>query len=188
MGMLFASPSVLRTHYSNSHDPLSVVREATYDLLWDLIQPLATSTEQSNSLSLELMLQRSAEDISLLSQMNDNWDSYGTPAPSAKAIANGLHVHSFLHLVSLIPERVLPSAEAGVSIDLAGFGGRKALIEALNSGETYILLYDAISYCETLMLTEDRRQLEDAMQAMASYLRKGPDRPQDGRAVRRPTF
>lgn len=166
------SPSTI---HCLSDDSQAVVREATSDLFRDIVLPLSVSMEASSSLLIERKLRQSSARIFALNSIEQDWDSYGTAGPSSDAINKGISLHSMLREVLLVPEQILPSAEGGVAIELAGSDGRRALIEALNTGDRYILLYDSVSYCETIMLTEDRRQIEDAMQAMASYLRKGPE-------------
>jgi hypothetical protein len=183
MALMFAPQSVSPSAiHCSIDDSQAVVREATSDLFRDIVLPLSISTEVSSSLLIDRKLRQSSARIFALRSIEQDWDSYGTAAPSSDAIHKGILLHSMLREVLLVPEQILPSAEGGVSIDLAGSNDRRALIETLNTGDRYILLYDSLSYCETIMLTEDRRQVEDAMQAMASYLRKGPEEAKTRRA------
>jgi hypothetical protein len=80
--------------------------------------------------------------ITALSLIKDNWNSHGSEAPSEKSINDAYKVLSSLRNHLLLPERVLPSAEGGVSFTFVSDKPCRGAIEVLNTGESYLLLYD----------------------------------------------
>ena len=67
----------------------------------------------------------------------------------------GWRVLASLREATLIPERVLPSAEGGVAFVFSSTGENRAVIESLNDGEDFILLYDLQGNSKTIEWTGD---------------------------------
>jgi hypothetical protein len=72
----------------------------------------------------------------------ENWNSYGSPPPADVSIENAHPVLRTLRAKLLEPERVIPSADGGVAFTFVSDTISRAAIETLNSGESYVLLYD----------------------------------------------
>lgn len=84
--------------------------------------------------------QEAAMDILALNSLDDNWNSYGAPAPSELAIADALFVSGHLYDEGLVIDRVLSSAEGGVGLCfLDRMPG--ADVEFFNSGEILAAIY-----------------------------------------------
>lgn len=162
-------------HSTRALTPTQVVRGARSPILDRVIAPLNASVQESRVFRSESKLDRTATHIRDLIRTDQNWASGETDRPSPSSIHRSLELLKLLQSVDLIPELVLPSAEGGVALDLAGPEGRRALIETLNTGVSYILLYDHISYCKTLILTRDEQQESQMFSALSTYIRRGPD-------------
>jgi len=79
-----------------------------------------------------------------------NWNSYGSPPPTEVAVANAGAILQELQARSLEPENVHPSADGGVAFSFVSDTISRAAIECLNTGESYVLLYDLNGSSETL--------------------------------------
>jgi hypothetical protein len=71
-----------------------------------------------------------------------NWNSNGSPAPSADAISIARKVLDVLRTAEVVPRKVMASAEGGVAIVFTSSGDNRAVIESLNDGDLSLLLYD----------------------------------------------
>jgi hypothetical protein len=79
-----------------------------------------------------------------------NWNSYGSPAPTVESVNGSKPILRALRAKLLAPERVLPSADGGVAFTFISETISRAAIESLNSGESYVLLYDLKGNSETI--------------------------------------
>jgi hypothetical protein len=77
-----------------------------------------------------------------LINVNANWNSYGSESPNSEAIKESKDVLRLLRSHLLVPERVLPSAEGGVTFTFVSETPARGAIEVLNNSEAYVLLYD----------------------------------------------
>jgi hypothetical protein len=101
-----------------------------------------------------------AEVVEQLVETPENWNSYDSPAPSALAVSNARPVLQALRTKLLQPERVVPSAEGGVAFTFISETPSRAIIESLNDGETFALLYDLNGNSRTIEWpTNDEAQL-----------------------------
>jgi len=73
-------------------------------------------------------------EVRALRRLEDDWDSYGAPAPNAAAVAHAEEVLGVLCELDLEPTSVGPCADGGVAITFAR-GVRTALFECFNTGE-----------------------------------------------------
>jgi hypothetical protein len=104
-----------------------------------------------------------------LDNIKDDWNSYDAPAPSLRSINMGWRVLASLREASLIPERVLPSAEGGVAFIFISTGENRAVIETLNSGEDFVLLYDRRGNSKTMEWKGDIT--ETLLRSLKTHLR-----------------
>lgn len=104
-----------------------------------------------------------------LDNTKSDWNSYGAPAPSLRSINMGWRVLASLREAALIPERVLPSAEGGVAFIFMSTGENRAVIETLNSGEDFVLLYDRRGNSKTMEWTGEIT--ETLLRSLKTHLR-----------------
>jgi hypothetical protein len=71
-----------------------------------------------------------------------NWNSYNAATPTAEAIEDAQSVLAVLGIRLLMPSRVLPSADGGVSLIFASETSSRAVIECSNDRECLLVLYD----------------------------------------------
>ena len=91
-----------------------------------------------------------SERLDRLSKLAPNWNSYGSPPPSDAAVANGKLILQLLQTKQLEPDNVHASADGGIAFSFVSDTISRAAIECLNSGESYVLLYDLRGNSETL--------------------------------------
>lgn len=82
----------------------------------------------------QALLSDARHDLWSLTQLQDNWDSYGAPAPNDQAATNAERVLRLLQYFELSIARVLPSAEGGIGICFAQHDSY-ADVECSNDGE-----------------------------------------------------
>jgi hypothetical protein len=78
--------------------------------------------------------------IHMLGALQSNWDSYGAPAPSKKALENAARILRRLSAFDLARTRVVPSAEGGIGFCF-GEDDRYADIESSNEGDVIGVRY-----------------------------------------------
>lgn len=77
-----------------------------------------------------------------LKSLPENWNSYGAPVPSQIAIDRAREILDHLAAAAIAPDNVKASAEGGVALVFSGAGRNRAIVESLNDGDRYLLLYD----------------------------------------------
>jgi hypothetical protein len=110
--------------------------------------------------------------LSKVTSLKDNWNSYGSPAPSTVAVSGAKEILEYLADAVIAPDNLKASAEGGVAIILSGAGKNRAIIESLNNGERYMLLYDLDGGNETFdwpagsSAVESIRKLKDHLRGL----------------------
>lgn len=82
------------------------------------------------------------EALESIREIADDWNSYGSPAPSESAVADARQILGYLADSALAPDTLKASAEGGIAIIFTGAGRNRAIVETLNNHEQYALLYD----------------------------------------------
>src|ERR1039458_4436318 len=113
------------------------------------------------------------ESIDRLLSVPDNWNSYGAPLPSEMAIAATKKILTSLSGWAIVPENVRASAEGGAAIIFSGVGKNRAIIESLNNGEQYVLLYDIDGRSRTIEWSSDESE-RTVIEALEDHLRGSP--------------
>ena len=150
-----------------------VRRGARSSIFDQMVDTLAASAQDSRFVASESVRRGIEEEIKALVRLKPDWASNDAERPNAASIRQSILLLERFQSVDLQPELVLPSAEGGVALDVSGPNGRRALIEVLNTGIAYIVLYDHVSFCKTLMLDQDKARQEEAFIAMSTYIRRG---------------
>jgi hypothetical protein len=145
----------------------SQMEEPTAYVQTDNYRPTATQAlavwvekrSQSASLRIKYGLMDAEGELSRLSVLKNNWDSYGADAPSAQAIdAARIMLHE-LAAALIRPSTVVGSAGGGVSIYFM-HGNRTAYIENYNDGSQALVMYDQNGTTEVLELGIDLDRAE----------------------------
>lgn len=74
------------------------------------------------------------EKLESLAELRDGWNSYGSAPPNEAAINTARRILEQLRLMGLRPERIVASAQDGISIYFLS-GNKSADVEIYNSGE-----------------------------------------------------
>jgi len=111
------------------------------------------------------------DDISNLANLSADWNSYGSPVPSSTSIKSATKVLSDLNNIFMVPDKVLPSAEGGVAMTFLSESRNRAVIETLNNGEAFILLYDLDGNNETLDLGNSDLEHSEKFGQLKKHLR-----------------
>jgi hypothetical protein len=104
----------------------------------------------SRYLSRQNVFERLELAVQSLVNVSGDWNSYGSPAPTVESVECAMPILRALRTKLLEPDRVLPSADGGVAFTFLSDTINRAAIEALNSGESYVLLYDLRGNSETI--------------------------------------
>jgi hypothetical protein len=108
------------------------------------------SFEASYFLSSENVFERIQQRLEDLSRIPTNWNSYGSPSPDETALRRAKPILQALRSKLLQPDKLLPSAEGGVAFTFVSETNSRAVIESLNSGERFLLLYDLSGNSRTI--------------------------------------
>ena len=104
----------------------------------------------------------------------NDWNAYGSPAPSKRSIEFVRSILNSLWGESLLPDRVLPSADGGVAFVFQSGTDNRAVIESLNQEETYLLLYDRQGNSKTLTWSDTAPEKGSLFRELQLHLKGVP--------------
>lgn len=136
-----------------------------------LRESLARSTDSSEFLTRMQAFNELTQALSDLSFTEQDWNSYGSPKPSVDAIRYAGEILNTLRRHNLPPARILPSAEGGVALVFTSSTPNRAVIEALNDGETFLLLYNRAGVSKTLDWPGSDRSQEETLRRLKLHIR-----------------
>jgi hypothetical protein len=160
----FRQPAVVDTFDRTSSDELQKYGK-------QFRQSLYSSTSQSVFLSMYFAFDRLGRSLSQLDSVPDDWNTYGSPAPTVRSIKTARRILDSLQSESLLPKRVLPSAEGGVAFVYHSDTENRAVIESLNNDEAFILLYDRMGNSRTLDWSASRSEQQNLLRKLRDHLR-----------------
>lgn len=100
------------------------------------------------------------------------WDYTEYPAPNETAVLGAQDLLRAMRFETLLPEAVMPSADGGVAFVYVGVGKNRAVIESMNSGERYMLLYETDGDSRTIdWPAADYTTQRQVLSQFTSYLR-----------------
>ena len=103
----------------------------------------------SNFLVVKYGLINVKEELARISELPDNWDSYGAEAPARRAIEQTRSTLAELAGNLLLPSTIVPSAAGGVSAYFMK-NDTVAYIESYNDGTQTLVTYDRDGNTEVL--------------------------------------
>lgn len=107
-----------------------------------------------------------------LAQVSANWNSYGSESPNSAAIQDCVEVLRSLRAHLLVPERLLPSAEGGVSFTFVSDTPARGAIDVLNTSEAYMVLYDLQGNSQVLEWPKgDEEKQAELIEGLRDHLR-----------------
>lgn len=109
-------------------------------------------------------------ELSAAQDLSDDWNSYGSPAPSAESIMFAHRVLDALRAAQIVPRKVLASAEGGVALVFTSTGDNRAMIEGLNDGDLSLLLYDRSGNSKTIEWNWNSESQADQLAALRKHL------------------
>ena len=134
-------------------------------------QTIDLSTGQSEFLTMYDVFKRQSKVLSQLSSVPDDWNGYGSPAPSDEAIVVARKILNILWTERLVPRRVLPSADGGVALLFSSSNENRAVIETLNINEAFILVYDRSGNSRTLDWPESPKIQHELLLRLKDHLK-----------------
>jgi hypothetical protein len=128
------------------------------------------STAESQYLTRSRIVEGLYDSLRMLEFVSNDWNSYGSPRPSTKAISVAGRMLNALRDEVFLPKRVLPSAEGGVALTFLSDTENRAVIESLNNNETFVLLYDRQGNSETLDWSDSGPEQIQLLARMKAHL------------------
>ena len=104
-----------------------------------------------------------------LVRLSDNWDSYGSEAPSAAAIASALEIGAVFIKLGLTPDVTVPSSEGGIALCFMR-NKKYADVEFFNSGSIIAVRHSPQDNPKTWSITRDNVAIESAVKIISQYL------------------
>lgn len=102
--------------------------------------------------------------------LKNNWDSYGAQAPNARAIFYAQEILSSLAHRNLLPDRVNPSVEDGVTFSYRR-GEHYADIEFFNSGEVLAATIDGGGEPDVWNVTMTNEEIGHTVERIRKFLK-----------------
>jgi hypothetical protein len=107
-----------------------------------------------------------------MKSIEPHWNVEQSPVPNDIAVNGAMNILEAIRLSSALPEKVQPSAEGGVAIVYVGAGINRAIIEALNNNETYVLFYDTNGHAVTVDWPNQNRDAQrEIVTKLETFLR-----------------
>jgi hypothetical protein len=146
---------------TNYPDRLVDTRERTQsplsqDVYQSQLEKVIKSTDNSHYLSERRLFDYFSVALAELINTEPNWNSYNSATPTLSAIEDAQSILAVLGIPLMMPDRVLPSADGGVSLIFASETSSRAVIECSNDREQLVVLYDLKGNVETLEWPSDR--------------------------------
>lgn len=104
----------------------------------------------SSVLTAQNVFDRLQSQLEHLVSTPTDWNSYGSPSPDPLSIKRAQPILNALRSKVLQPDKLLPSADGGVSFIFVSDTQSRATVESLNNGERYVLLYDLSGNSRTI--------------------------------------
>jgi hypothetical protein len=104
-----------------------------------------------------------------LSQLTNNWDSYGSEAPSAAAVSSALEIGTIFIKLGLVPDVAVPSSEGGIALCFMR-NKKYADVELFNSGSIIAVRHSPQDNPKAWSITRDNAALEAAVKIISQYL------------------
>ena len=104
-----------------------------------------------------------------LYSLEDNWDSYGAPAPSQRVLAFARGILDWLTHPLYRPSGIVASAEGGIAFCFVK-GAKYSHIEILNSGESSLVMYEGAGEPEIQELRQSFSEISRALESIREYL------------------
>lgn len=165
----FASPAI------GEPAVLDTFERTSSDVVRSLVKRLRGAYEASRNYSrVRDSIDRFDALNGLLNELNfvpDNWNAYGSPSPSKRSIEFARTILYSLLSETLLPDRVLPSADGGVAFVFRSETDNRAAIETLNEDETYVLLYDRQGNSKTLTWSDAASEKSELFRQLQLHLK-----------------
>jgi hypothetical protein len=108
------------------------------------------------------------ERLAEMTALEVDWDTYGAKPPSKRALSMAGEILLILRGMSLLPTKVVPSSEGGVSICFIE-GDRYADIECLNTNETLAVTYRGTDEPVVWEVRHNQDGLRDAIERIHAH-------------------
>jgi hypothetical protein len=135
------------------------------------VDPAWLGIAKSQFLTQNLAIEALQAGITDLSLLQDNWNGYGSPRPSTAAINAARSIVRRFQSLTVVPEKVMGSADGGVALVFVGFDRRRAVIESFGTHDDYVLLYDTEGYSHFVQWPEADAAKDEVLSELQSYLR-----------------
>jgi hypothetical protein len=104
-----------------------------------------------------------------LSQLELNWNGYGSAAPNANAFTTAQNVLMLLFEMDFGPTRLLPCAEEGISFSFDK-ANRHAILECYNDGEVCAAFYENNREPQTLEIGNSIEEIREALKFLNAFI------------------
>lgn len=104
-----------------------------------------------------------------LARLSNNWDTYGSEAPSAAAISSALEIGVTFIKLGLIPDVTTPSSEGGIALCFVR-NNKYADVEFFNSGSIIGVRHSPQDDPKAWTITRDNAAIESAYTIISQYL------------------
>jgi hypothetical protein len=109
------------------------------------------------------------EKLRKLARLSNNWDSYGSEAPSAAAISSALEIGAAFIKLGLTPDVTTPSSEGGIALCFMR-NKKYADVEFFNSGSIIGVRHSPQDDPKAWSITRDNAAIELAVNIISQYL------------------
>ncbi len=144
---------------------------APHEVIDEILRKIdAHNDDKSRVFSTYIAFAKLSRRLEELIHTEPDWNTYGSPAPTAGAIANAKEVLQLLQQKSLQPESVEASADGGVAFTFVSDTISRAAIECLNTGDSHVLLYDLKANSQTIDWPAARLEQVALIECLSTHL------------------
>jgi len=136
---------------------------------------LRRSGQISQYLWRRIKMDRWIDALPALCQIGEGWNSYASPPPNGDSASRAADILKRLNPTNLIPDAIRASAEGGIAIVFTSGRRNRAVIEALNNGEQFLLMYDLDGRNQTLDWPSNLDEQGKILGVLSQYLERHTD-------------
>jgi hypothetical protein len=140
--------ALLKTSISNTADQTS--SSLPKAAIERTLEKASRSFAASQFLVAQNVFEQIQNKLDAIIKISTNWNSYNSPPPDPTSVLKAKPILNALRSKLLQPDKLLASADGGISFVFVSDTDSRAVIESLNSGERFILLYDLSGNSKTI--------------------------------------
>lgn len=165
--MICSQPAQVEVRYRPSYEEIADASIAAEYRRTE--SEMILSRQGSEYISQTMAIVELENKLQKLGRLSNNWDSYGSDAPSAATISSASRIGTIFIKLGLTPDVTVPSSEGGVALCFIR-NKKYADVEFFNSGSIIAVRHSLQDDPKAWSITHDNAAIESAVKVISQYL------------------